>query len=286
MGNKHGSKSGSPQRRQPKPAPRNPHNISLSPEARRILDEGMVIAGRFESHSRLSRETLIERFVTLITRYGSETCWAALREAYSSKDRRNLYLCDPAFSALAKLGMLKEALTFMRRLQNNEGQRVAALSMMIDSANPETRALVLAKIEEIAAQTADPVPRLHAHYNLYQFDPERYTHLVPSLQTAYQGLSRRAERLTCDEARMLIGIGMFWTSLEGFKDLVLALERIGHPDARAEGEGMLFANLDHASRDKLNELADAVPGSRIEARLREMARVARTRQEQVDAISL
>ena len=286
MSKKQGSKSGSPQRRQPKPAARTSSSIALSAEARRILDEGMNVAGRFASYSPLSRETLVERFVRLITTYGPEMCYAALKEVISSRDNRlAMYWCDPAFGALAKLGLLKEALSYMRRLGSTEGQRIAALSMMVDFADPATRDLILTQIEQLAAQTSDVAARTHAHYNLIGIDGERYKHLAPRLHAAYQDLYARAERLTEAEARLLVTVSCLWTSVESFQDLVRAIGRIQRPAARTEGETTLIISLARVSQERLNELADAVPGSRVEARIREMARVARTRQEQDDADS-
>ena len=284
MSKKQGSKSGSPQRRQPKPAPRNPHAISLSPEARRILDEGMAVAGRYESFSRFSRETLVERFVMLITRFGSEMCWAALKEAYSSgDDKKAMYWCDPAFGALAKLGMLKEAQTFMGRLGNDDGQRIAALSMMADFANPETLALILSKIEQIAAQASRAIVRLRGHYNLANIAPERYQHLAPDLQAALRDLCARAEQLTQEEAMMLVVVGMLWPNAESFQRIVLALDCIQNQQARTAGETALCISIARAHREKLNEFADAVSGTSMEARIREMARTARPKQDQADA---
>lgn len=277
MGSKHRSKSGTAARRQTKPAARETTGISLSMEARRILDEGMKVAAPFASNTPLSHDTFVERFVTLITSHGTLMCWAALKETLPARNvtQRKRWR-GPAFAALAKLGMLQEARTYMKLLAFDPMQRVASLTLMADSVSGTIKDEILTELEALSQRTSDPIVRIKIQSRLFQFTPSRYQHLVPALQLALRDLLARADHLGMYEAVTLTSLALLWPEQRTFPETIFALERIRDPRARQGAEEHLFIGFAHLFKHQLLHLADVVSGSCYEAGIRELAKTART----------
>lgn len=280
MSHKHRSKSGSTARRQAKPATRGTPGASLSLEARHILDEGMKVATSFEAGGLLAQDTIVERFVQLITRHGVIMCWAALQETMSRPNQlQRDYWRGPAFCALAKLGMLKEAYLFMSRLKFRDEQRVGCLSMMSDYVDGAALEEILSKLEVFAESASDETIRIGTQFRLFSRSHDRYEHLIPSLKAALGRCIARAESLNEYEAGTMVGTALFWPEEPALKETILVVPRIRDSRARDTAEYILFAGLETLYRDDLEPLAEAVVGTEYEGRIRELAKNARTFEE-------
>ena len=273
------SKSGTSKRRELK-RPQTPKpTLYLEPGARKIFEEGWAMAHRFPIGSETESIALEAMMVKLVQACGARVCEAVVFEGLRrGGPERFGSLLGGSLAALTKLRLLSEAKKLMARLSMKERERIGLYCFMSLSACPEDRDEILMAMRSTAARIQDRALYFDSMFKIFAVSQDLQDFL-PLQGYTLECLDRR-ESLNHIEVETLVGIATVVADQQMWGVVFQTLEGICSADVRQTGEVLIAGAISAWDRTRLNDLADALQGSRYEPELRRRALEARDVREE------